>query len=57
MSEVTKQPKSNPSRQAAHRDRMRAAGLVPITEWIPPESKALVRSICKRLREGKTKTK
>jgi hypothetical protein len=39
-------------KQAAYRDRMRAAGLVPITEWIPPESKALVRGICKRLREG-----
>ena len=55
MSEVTKQPKSNPSRQAAHRDRMRAAGLVPITEWIPPESKELIRGICKRLRERATK--
>ncbi|NCC29825.1 MAG: DUF3018 family protein [Gammaproteobacteria bacterium] len=55
MSEVTT-PKSNPSRQAAHRERLRAAGLVPITEWIPPESKELVRGICKRLREGKTKT-
>jgi hypothetical protein len=57
MSEVTKQPKSNPTRQAEHRDRMRASGLVPITEWIPPESKPLVRDICKKLREGKRTTK
>ncbi|NCA73098.1 MAG: DUF3018 family protein [Sphingobacteriia bacterium] len=53
MSQVTKTPKSNPSRQAAHRERLRASGLVPITEWVPPESKALVQSICKRLRESK----
>jgi hypothetical protein len=44
-------------KQAAYRERMRERGFVPIQEWIPPESKALVRSICKRLREGaKAKT-
>lgn len=44
---------STKEKQAAYRDRMRAAGLMPVQEWIPPESAELVRGICKRLREGK----
>jgi hypothetical protein len=36
---------------------MKAEGFEPITEWVPAESRPLVRDICKKLREAKRTTK
>lgn len=59
MSQVTetKQRKPTRVRMAEWRERMKAEGFEPITEWVPTESKALVRDICKKLREVKRTAK
>lgn len=52
-------------RQKAYRDRMRAADMAPLHDWVPSESIDLVRDIIRLLRETaperrereKTKTK
>lgn len=38
-------------RQKAYRDRMRAAGMSPLHDWVPVESIDLVRDIIRMLRE------
>ncbi len=59
MQQVTETKKRKPAhvRMAEWRERMKAEGFEPITEWVPTEAKALVRDICKKLREGKRTTK
>lgn len=36
------------SRQAEHRERLRAAGLVPVQVWVRPERKAAVMALDQR---------
>ncbi len=38
-------------KQQAYRDRMKARGFVAVHELVPVQSKALVRDICRGLRE------
>ena len=38
-------------RQKAYRDRMRAADMAPLHDWVPEESVGLVRDIIRLLRE------
>ena len=44
-------------KQAAYRQRMREAGMVPIHDWAPREAADLVHDICRKLREAKKTTK
>lgn len=53
MSQVTETRKGKPTRErmAAWRERMKAEGLAPITEWVPVDGRDLLRSIARTMRE------
>lgn len=42
--------KSAKERQAEHRRRLQAAGLVAVTEWVPAQVAGDVKAMCHRLR-------
>lgn len=42
---------TNAQRQRAHRERLRAAGLIPVQVWVRPEDAQKVKDLAKQLNE------
>ena len=42
---------TNAQRQRAHRERLRAAGLIPVQVWVRPEDAQKIKNLAKKLTE------